>query len=74
MPKGEDNIILVYYITALGLDDALWAPTFLMPLVDNVFEMANDSSRFGDIDAAEIFHNYNRAEILQPYAGVDVSW
>ena len=31
--KGEDDSGLVYDLMAPGLNDALWASTFLMPLV-----------------------------------------
>ena len=74
VPKGKDNIRLVYDLTASGLNDDLWAPVFCMPLVDNVLDVATHLSWFGDIDAAEIFHNYKMLESMQPYAGVDVSW
>ena len=74
IPMGEDDIILVYYLTASGLNDALWTPTFWMPLLENILDVATNSSWFRDMDAAEMFHNYKMSEILQPYAGIDVSW
>ena len=55
MLKGEDDIRLVYDLTASVLNDALWAPMFWMPSLDNVLEVATHSSWFGDIDAAEFF-------------------
>ena len=63
VPKGEDDIRLVYYLTASGLNDALWYPTFLMTFVDNVLDVATHSSWFRDIYAAEMFHNYNISKI-----------
>jgi len=36
VPKGEDNICMVYDASALGLNDALWAPNFGLPDVDSV--------------------------------------
>ena len=73
-PKGEDDIRMVYNITALVLNYALWYPKFWMPSVDNVLDVATHSSWFRDIDVAEMFHNYNMLESLQPYAGFNVSW
>ena len=43
VPKIEDDIIMVYYLTALGLNDELWDPTFCMPLVDNELDVATYS-------------------------------
>ena len=36
VPKGEDDIRLVYNLTKLGMNDYLWAPTFCILSVDNV--------------------------------------
>ena len=74
MPKGDEDIILLYDLMALGLNDAYWDSKFCIPLVDNVLDVTTNLSWFGDIDAAEMFHNYNIPVSLQPYAGVDVSW
>ena len=74
VPKGEDDIRIVYDLTACGLNDALWAPTFWMPTVLSVLDCATHSSWFGDVDAGEMFLNYWLDEAIRPYAGVDVSW
>ena len=42
--KGEDDIRLIYDLTDLGMNDALWAPKFWMPLVDNVLDVATHLS------------------------------
>ena len=46
VPKGDDDIRLVCDLTALGLNDALWAPTFWMMLVDNVLSVFTKFSWF----------------------------
>ena len=74
VPKGEDDIRLVYDLTALVLNDAFWVPTFWMPSVETFLDVATHFSWFGYIDAAEMFHKYKISEILQPSAGVEVSW
>ena len=58
VPKGENDIRLVYNLNASGLNDVFGEPTFCMPLVDNVLDVATHLSCFGDINAAEMFHNY----------------
>ena len=40
--NGEGDIILVYDLTASGLNGALWDPTFWMPLVENVLDVATN--------------------------------
>ena len=57
--KGDDDIRLVYDLTASGLNDALWVPNFWMPAVHNVLDCATHSSWFGDVDAGEMFLNFS---------------
>ena len=64
--KGEYDIRLVYDITALILNDALWSLKFWIPLLDNVLDVATHLSWFGDIDAEEMFHKYKILESMQP--------
>ena len=74
VPKGDDDIRMVYDATACGLNEALWAPTFWMPTIQNVLDCATDTSWFGDVDAGEMFLNYPLDIAIRAYAGVDVSW
>jgi hypothetical protein len=72
--KGDDDIRLVYDLTASGLNDALWVPNFWMPAVHNVLDCATHSSWFGDVDAGEMFFNFPLDLSIRPYCGVDLSW
>ena len=74
VPKGEDDIRMVYDATACGLNDALWAPGFWMPTIINMLDCATSDSWFGDVDAAEMFLNYLLNVDVRPYAGMDVTW
>ena len=74
VPKGENDIRMVYDLTACGLNDALWAPTFWLPTMQNVLDCATHSSWFSDIDAGDMFLNYPLDVKIRPYAGIDVSW
>lgn len=71
--KGESDIQMVYDLTACGLNDALWAPTFWMPTILNVLDCTTSSSWFGGVDAGEMFLNYWLVPLICPFAGVDVS-
>jgi hypothetical protein len=74
VPKGTDDIRMVYNLTACGLNEAIWAPSFWMPNVGHILDCATATSWFGDVDAAEMFLNYMLDIKIRPYAGVDLSW
>ena len=44
-----------------------------MPSAEIVLDTATRSSWFGDVDSAEMFHNYTLSEKAEPYAGVGFS-
>ena len=72
VPKGADDIRIVYDATACGLNNALWSPNFFLPTIDSVLRGANKDSWFSDIDLGEMFLNYFLDEDLRKYASVDV--
>ena len=72
VPKGEDDIRIVYDATACGLNAALWAPNFALPSIDSVLRNSDSRTWFSDIDLGEMFLNYFLDEDLREYAGVDV--
>ena len=72
VPKGTDDIRIVYDATACGLNNALWSPNFFLPTIDSVLRGADKDSWFSDIDLGEMFLNYFLDEDLRKYAGVDV--
>jgi hypothetical protein len=36
IPKGEDNIRMVYNVTANKLNEAVWVPMFWLPTIDTL--------------------------------------
>ena len=74
VPKGENDIRMVYDLTASGLNAALWAPRFWMPTMTNVVDCAVHTSWFGDVDAGEMFLNLPLDLRMRKYCGVDISW
>ena len=73
VPKGNSDIRMVYDATKCGLNEALWAPNFLLPTIDMVVRQAGEGSWFGDIDLGEQFLNFPLDESLRPYAGIDIT-
>ena len=72
VPKGTEDIRIVYDATACGLNHALWSPNFALPTIDSVLRGANQDTWFSDIDLGEMFLNYFLDEDLRKFAGVDV--
>ena len=73
VPKGENDIRIVYDASKCGLNDALWCPNFFLPTIDSVLRNASADTWFGDIDLGEMFLNFQLDEKILPWVGVDVS-
>ena len=71
VPKGSDDIRMVYDATKCGLNSALWAPNFALPTVDTVMNNSDSFTWYGDIDLGEMFLNYPLDPRIRPYAGVE---
>ena len=54
VPKGEDNIHIVYDSTACSLNAVLWAPIALST-IDSVLRKADSQTWFSDIDLGKCF-------------------
>jgi hypothetical protein len=73
VPKGIDDIRVVYDATKSRLNDAIWAPNFYLPTMSSVLNNADDTTFYGDIDIGEMFLNYFLDPDVRPWAGVDVT-
>ena len=72
--KGEGDIRVVYNLSRNGLNEALWTPSFWMPTMMNVLDLAIHSSWFCDVDVGEMFLNFPLHPHIRPHCGVDLSW
>ena len=73
VPKGADDIRMVYDGTQSGLNAALWAPYFSLPTVEERLDMIVAGSVLVDNDVGECFHNWVLDERIQPYCGIDLT-
>ena len=73
VPKGEDDIRMVYDGSKSGLNDALWAPWFPSPTAESFFDVLLPEYWLLDNDMGDFFLNFPMHEDLQAYCGVDVS-
>ena len=58
VPKGEDDIRMVYDATANKLNDAVWAPSFWLPTIDTLVRNVGKDLWMTDRDVLDMFLNY----------------
>lgn len=73
VPKGVDDIRVVYDGTKSGLTDAVWVPNFYMPSIDSLLMYCSAATWYSDMDLGEMFLNYFMDPKIRPFCGVDVS-
>ncbi len=72
VPKGEDDVRVVFDGTKLGLNRALWSPTFCLPTIDSLTPMLEPGTWQADIDVSEMFYNFMLDPKIRPFCGMDV--
>ena len=72
VPKGLDDICMVYNGTSCRLNDVLWAPRFGLPTVKQTLHALLPGYMQCDLDVGEQFPNFYLHEELRQYSGVDV--
>jgi hypothetical protein len=73
VPKGEDDIRVVYNGTSSGLNEILWVPGFPMPTADTILRSVFPHTWMDDSDLGEFFLNFILNETLRELAGVDLT-
>ncbi len=72
VPKGEDDMHMVYDATQSGLNKCLWVPSFTLPSVDALTRVMDSESWMGDLGLGEMFLNFSLDSKLRPYCGIDL--
>jgi hypothetical protein len=70
VPKGDDDIRLVYDGLVGGLDDSLWVLRFALPTLNGHLRAVEEGTYMGDLDVGECFLNFMLHPTLRRYAGV----
>jgi len=73
VPKGEDNIRMVYDATANHLNECVWVPSFWLPTIDLLLRTLNKYSWMTDRDVGDMFLNFRLHWKVRLYTGVDLS-
>jgi len=73
VPKGEEDIRMVYNATSSGLNDAVWCPWFALPTVETHLRAVEEGTFMADCDVGEMFLNFLLHDKIRKLAGVDLS-
>ena len=73
VPKGEEDIRLVYDATANKLNECVWVPSFWLLTIDLLVRALDKDSWMTDRDVGDMFLNFQLHEDVVPYTGVDLS-
>jgi hypothetical protein len=72
VPKGTEDIRMVYDASVSGLNDCLWAPNFWLPSAEGLVKAISTELWMGDLDMGEQFLNFPMHPSLQHYCGIDL--
>jgi hypothetical protein len=73
VPKGVDDIRMVYNGTKLGLNDNIWVPRFPLPTMNTHLRAVDSNTYMSDMDIGEMFLNFVLHESMQALCGVDLT-
>jgi hypothetical protein len=73
VPKGNDDIRMVYDGTKSGLNNMLFCPWFWLPTTTTMTRTLHKNSGTGDNDSGDFFLNFWQHQDLIPFLGVDIT-
>ena len=72
VPKGADDIRVVFNGTSSMLNAATFAPWFALPTIDSHLRMVEAGTMLADADLGEMFYNFMLDVHIQPYSALDL--
>ena len=73
VPKGEEDIRIVYDGTASGFNDAVWTPNFGLPTIESLLRSTGPTTWMVDLDIGEMFLNFMMHKEARQLVGVDIT-
>lgn len=74
VPKGSDDIRMVYDASVSGLNDSIWVPRFPLPTIRTHLRAVEECTPYmADLDVGEMFLNFVLHSDLRALCGVDSS-
>jgi hypothetical protein len=71
VPKGEDDIRMVFDGTDSGLNDSIWVPRFPLPTMVTLLRAVEPGCYMSNFNVGEIFLNFVLHESMQALCGID---
>ena len=72
VPKGKNDIRIMYDATANKLNACVWVPSFWLPTLDSLLCVLDQNSWMADRDIADMFLNFQLHAEVVTYTGVDL--
>ena len=72
VPKGDDDLRIVYNGTSCGLNPVYWAPWFDLPTVHSQLRALLPGYSTGDADIGDMFHNFMQHPSVAPFIGINI--
>ena len=73
VPKGSDDIRMVYDASVSGLNDSIWVPRFPLPTIRTHLRSVEEGTYMADLDIGEMFLNFVLHSDLRALCGVDLT-
>jgi hypothetical protein len=73
VPKGTNDIRMVYDGSANGLNGTMWAPWFSLPTVNSLVHALEPGYWMADNDVGEMFHNFMLHKDVREHCGLDLT-
>jgi hypothetical protein len=73
VPKGADDIRMVYDASVSGLNDSIWVPRFPLPTIKTHLRAVEEGTYMADLDVGEMFLNFVLHSDLRALCGVDLT-
>ena len=73
VPKGDEDIRVVFNGSSCGLNDSLWSQNFWLPTSKSLVRSVGYNYKFVDMDLGEMFLNFPLHRSLVSHSGVDLT-
>jgi hypothetical protein len=73
VPKGSDDIRMVYDASISELNDSIWVPRFPLPTIRTHLRAVEEGTYMADLDVDEMFLNFILHSDLRALCGVDLT-
>jgi hypothetical protein len=73
VPKGADDIRMVYDGSVSGLNDSMWVPRFALPTLETHLRSVEAGTFLADVDVGEMFLNFILHNSVRQYSGVNLT-